>query len=125
MLFRSALFGVYGLLALGLVLLILRRMDPYAKWKSWPIQAAFWSLNIGLGLMIVLSLLPVGILQTIASVDVGLWYARSADFLQQPHLVLFRWLRMVGDVIFMGGTAILAWFVVGLSTGWSIEKEAK
>lgn len=122
---HAALFGVYGLLALGLVLLILRRMDPYAKWKSWPIQAAFWSLNIGLGLMIVLSLLPVGILQTIASVDVGLWYARSADFLQQPHLVLFRWLRMVGDVIFMGGTAILAWFVVGLSTGWSIEKEAK
>jgi nitric oxide reductase subunit B len=83
------------------------------------LRLAFWSMNIGLGLMIVLSLLPIGLSQAWASMTQGLWYARSADFLQLPALEWLRWLRIVGDTVFIAGVAALAWFVVGLKTGWS------
>ena len=69
--------------------------------------------------MIALSLLPIGLLQAAASMEHGLWYARSAEFLQQPLLETLRWLRMVGDTVFLAGVAALVWFVVGLKTGWS------
>jgi hypothetical protein len=75
--------------------------------------------------MVLLSLLPVGILQTLASVQHGLWYARSAEFLQGPVLEKLRWLRVIGDVIFVAGVLALVWFVVGLKTGWSYARVAE
>jgi nitric oxide reductase subunit B len=72
--------------------------------------------------MVLLSLLPIGISQAIASIDKGMWYARSAEFMQQPYLQTFRWLRAVGDSLFAGGIVMLGWFVLGLKTGWSIRK---
>jgi nitric oxide reductase subunit B len=116
---HAALFGVYGLLSLGLVLVILRRLTT-GPWREGPLQVAFWAMNGGLALMIGLSLLPVGLFQAYASVETGLWYARSAEFLQQPHLEVLRWLRIVGDTVFLLGVASLTWFAVGLRTGWSL-----
>lgn len=55
-------------------------------WKNCVIRFAFRSINIGLVLMVFISGLLVGIAQTIASVEHGLWYARSAEFLQSPTL---------------------------------------
>jgi len=78
---------------------------------------AFWSLNIGLAAMVVLSLLPIGLAQTWASIEHGMWYARSADFMQQPFMQTLRWLRVVGDVIFSIGVMALAWFVFTLRPG--------
>ena len=57
--------------------------------------------------------------QTWASVEHGMWYARSAEFLQTPVLEVFRWLRSIGDTIFAVGILAVGWFVIGLSTGWS------
>ena len=71
--------------------------------------------------MILLSLLPVGLAQTWASVEHGMWYARSAEFLQNPTLQTLRWLRMIGDIIFGLGILAIGWFVIGISTGWSIR----
>ena len=51
-----------------------------------------------------------------------MWYARLAEFMQTPLLDTFRWLRVIGDTIFAVGTIALAWFVIGLKTGWSIDK---
>jgi hypothetical protein len=68
------------------------------------------------------SLLPIGLLQAVASMNEGLWFARSADFLQQPLIETLRWMRMVGDVVFLLGVASLARFVIGLRTGWSFQK---
>jgi nitric oxide reductase subunit B len=119
---HTALFGVYGLLSLGLVLLILRRLAPALAWKDRPLAYAFWSMNAGLVLMVGLSILPIGIAQATASVDTGLWYARSAEFLQSPLLERLRWLRIIGDSVFLSGVASLVWFVVGLKTGWSYER---
>ncbi len=119
---HTALFGVYGMLGIGLMLFVLRDMNLNVIWKEKTIRIAFWSLNIGLLLMAVLSLLPVGLAQTVASVKYGLWYARSAEFLASPTLEFFRWLRVVGDTIFALGALYLGWFVFGLKTGWSIKK---
>ena len=89
-----------------------------------PLLVAFWGMNVGLGLMIGLRLLPIGLMQTVANVDHGLWYARSADFLQQPLLENLRWLRIVGDTVFLVGVGSFAWFMLGLKTGWSYVKPA-
>jgi nitric oxide reductase subunit B len=122
---HAALFGVYGLLALGLVLVVLRRLNPEGVWREAPLRLAFWSMNVGLALMIALSLLPIGLMQTIASIERGLWYARSAEFLQQPVMETLRWMRMIGDTVFIVGVGALAWFIIGLKTGWSYAKTAE
>lgn len=116
---HTALFGVYGLLSLGLVLMIFRKLGSQAPWREGALRYSFWAMNGGLALMVLLSLLPIGLAQTWASVEEGLWFARSADFLQTPLLENLRWMRMVGDTVFLSGVAALAWFTIGLKTGWS------
>lgn len=119
---HTALFGVYGVLGIGLMLFVLKGLYRQNVWKDGLIGFAFWSINIGLMLMALLSLLPMGMLQAIASVNEGMWYARSAEFMQQPLMETFRWLRAIGDTIFAIGTVALALFVVGLKFGWSFKK---
>lgn len=120
---HTALFGVYGMLGIGLMLFVLRDMNKDSEWKDRWIKFAFWCINIGLILMVLISVLPVGLSQTVASVNHGLWYARSAEFMQQPHILTFKWLRIFGDTVFAAGTIALAWFVFGLAGGWSIKKK--
>lgn len=120
---HTALFGVYGLLSLGLVLLIARVMtDATTVWKERALAYAFWAMNGGLALMVVLSLMPIGLAQAWASIEQGTWFARSAEFLQLPVMQALRWLRLVGDVVFLSGVAALAWFFIGLLTGHSHER---
>jgi nitric oxide reductase subunit B len=119
---HTALFGVYGMLGIGLMLFVLKGLTSKYVWKDRYISIAFWGLNIGILLMAVISLLPVGVLQTIASIKHGMWYARSADFMQNPTLQTLRWLRIIGDTIFAVGALALAVFVVGLKTGWSVAR---
>ena len=121
---HTALFGVYGMLALGLMLFCLRALRPGTAWKEMPLSIAFWTINVGLALMVLLSVLPVGLLQAWASVEVGTWYARSAEFMQQPLLNHLRWMRMIGDTMFAFGALVLGWFVLGLITGHSFDKSA-
>jgi len=120
---HTALFGVYGMLGIGLMLFVLKGMAARRVWKEGVIRFALWSINIGLALMVLLSVLPVGLAQTVASVGHGLWYARSAEFMQQGWLDTARWLRIIGDTLFAVGAVALAWFVLGLKTGWSVRQE--
>jgi nitric oxide reductase subunit B len=120
---HTALFGVYGMLGIGLMLFCLKGLATRNKWRTGVLGPSFWSINVGLALMVLLSLLPVGLMQTWASVEQGLWYARSAQFLQTDTMHILRWLRLVGDTIFALGIMGLGWFVVGLKTGWSVSPE--
>jgi nitric oxide reductase subunit B len=120
---HTALFGVYGMLGLGLMLFCLRVLYVRRDWKDGIIKFAFWAINGGLALMVLLSLLPVGFLQTWASVEHGYWFARSAEFLYSPTITLFKWLRAPGDTIFAVGIATLVLFIFGLATGHSLVKE--
>jgi nitric oxide reductase subunit B len=108
---HAALFGVYGMLGIGLMLVCLRAMNPEQKWREGWLKFSFWSMNIGLLAMCLLSLLPVGLLQTWASVDQGYWYARDTEFMQQPLMQTLRWLRAPGDTLFAIGALVLVAFV--------------
>ncbi|WP_196892445.1 nitric-oxide reductase large subunit [Aureivirga marina] len=120
---HAALFGVYGMLGIGLTLFAIKGLSAQSPWKDGVIKFSFWALNIGLILMIVLSLLPVGLAQTVASVNEGMWYARSAEFQQQEYIRTLKWLRLVGDTVFAIGSLTLIYFIIGLKTGWSLKKE--
>jgi len=121
---HTALFGVYGMLGIGLMLFCLRAVSIGRDWNTGALKLAFWSINIGLAAMVLLSLLPVGIAQAIASIDKGMWYARSAEFLQQPYVQNLKWLRAIGDSLFAVGVLSLGWLVLGLKTGWSYRPGA-
>ncbi len=101
---HGATFGVYGMLSLGLVLLIVQTCFQEKEWNSKLMNYSFWGLNLGLGLMIVMSLLPIGLIQFQASLEHGLWFARSSEVMQTDLIQNLRWMRAVGDTIFaMGG----------------------
>ena len=108
---HAALFGVYGMLGIGLMLTCLRALSPAKVWNDKWMAFAFWSMNLGLAAMCFLSLLPVGLLQTKASVERGYWYARSTEFLDTPLLQTLRWLRAPGDILFALGALALVAFV--------------
>jgi len=111
---HTALFGVYGMLGLGLMLFCLRGLKPDAVWNEARLRSAFWAFNIGLTLMAALTLLPLGVLQLAAALDHGYWYARSAEFMGRPLIHLLIWMRVPGDTIFAGGAILIAWFVLRL-----------
>ncbi len=118
---HAALFGVYGMLGIGLMLMCLRVLIPGRPWKDGMLKLGFWGLNIGLFTMCILSLLPVGLLQTKASVEHGYWFARSSEFLQTNLMQTLRWMRVPGDTIFFLGAVALVWFIVGLWSGRSFS----
>jgi nitric oxide reductase subunit B len=111
---HAALFGVYGMLGLALMLFCARAAAPDREWNERPLAVSFWLLNAGLFAMVVISLLPVGLLQTQASVEVGYWYARSAEFLQTPGMSALRWSRVFGDTIFAAGAVVFVYFMLTL-----------
>ncbi len=106
---HAALFGVYGFLALGFVLLVASYIKPNAEFNESLMTWGFWLLNCGLVLMIAISLLPVGVIQAYASITQGLWYARSEGFMQQELLDTLRWVRTIADLIFIGGACCVSW----------------
>ena len=116
---HAALFGVYGILGIRLMLFCLRGLYPDYKWNDKLIGTAFWMINIGLFLMVTVSVLPIGILQAHESITNAYWSARSADFLQQPFMQVIRWLRMPGDLLLGTGELLLVVFIFGLQFGWS------
>jgi nitric oxide reductase subunit B len=110
---HTALFGVYGMLGMGLVLFTVKALRPHLVWPERLMKVSFWSINIGLGAMVIISVLPVGLIQTWAAVDVGYWYARSAELLQSPLMDALRWSRVIGDTVFTIGAL---GFVVAVAT---------
>ncbi len=120
---HTALFGVYGMLGIALVLFCLRGLRPRQVWDEKMLRFAFWSLNIGLALMAVLTLLPLGTLQLLAAIEHGYWYARSAEFMGKPLVDLLVWMRVPGDTIFSIGALALTWFVIRLWVNPKMEGE--
>ena len=108
---HAALFGVYGMLGLGLTLYCMRGLTDVSRWNHKLLKVSFWSLNIGLAMMTFLSLLPQGVWQTYASIKHGYAYARSAEFIHSPVTEALVWARVPGDLVFTVGVAAFCWFV--------------
>ncbi len=114
---HAALFGVYGMLGIGLLLFCLRGLSDRAAWSDKLLAPTFWSLNIGLAMMVFISLVPAGIYQAWASISEGMWFARSPEVIHSHFMETLVWLRVPGDVVFAVGTLLLALFAIRLLTG--------
>ena len=111
---HAALFGVYGMLGIGLMLFCLRGLYERGLHLDRFLKPAFWSLNGGLAMMVFLSILPAGIYQAWASIAKGMWYARSPEIVHSPVMEMLVWLRVPGDILFAGGAVLLAWYALNL-----------
>jgi nitric oxide reductase subunit B len=104
---HTALFGAFGMLAIGLVYFCLR----YIAADQYPFSErigrwAFWLYNWGLVLWIVLNFFPIGWPQLDAVYEHGLAYARSMTFYRTT--TLWQWMRLPGDVVFALGAVLMA-----------------
>jgi len=111
---HAALFGVYGMLGIGLMLFCLRGLYDRGLHADRWLKPAFWSLNVGLAMMVFMSLLPAGIYQAWASLSEGLWYARSPAIVHSGVMETLVWLRVPGDIVFAAGSVFLALYALKL-----------
>ena len=100
---HAAMMGVFGMLAIALTVFVLRQTSNDVQWVSMEkyIKVAFWGTNIGLAMMIVLSLFPGGVRQVWDVMQNGYWHARSQAFIGSDTSRLIEWLRFPGDVVFI------------------------
>ena len=110
---HAALMGVYGNISLAALLFASKLLVKPSQWSEKLIFFSFWSINIGLMLMVLLDLFPAGIIQFSSIVDNGLWFARSHEFTGGGIFKKLTWLRGIGaSLFFFGGVIPLAWFMV-------------
>ena len=100
---HAAMMGVFGMLGAGLMVFVLREVATDETWSrlSRFVRVAFWGLNIGLAMMVVLSLFPGGVMQVLDVIANGYWHARSLDYTATPLARTLEWMRMPGDLVFM------------------------
>lgn len=120
---HAALMGVYGNLAIAAMLFCARWNITAARWDARLLRTIFWSLNLGLALMVVLDLFPVGLHQLSTVMTEGYAYARSQAYLQGNFFQSLTWLRGVGITVFvLGGVLPLLWFMI---SRWFDQKGAQ
>lgn len=113
---HAALMGVYGNLSLAAILFCCQLLFEPKQWNPKLISVSFWSINVGLLLMVFLDLFPAGILQFNAVLEKGLWFGRSSQFIESTPFQTLTWMRIVGGSLFVvGGVIPLAWFIVSRS----------
>jgi nitric oxide reductase subunit B len=105
--------GVYGNLAVAAILFCSRYVVDAAHWPAGTIRRIFWSLNLGLALMVVVDLFPVGVDQLMTVLEHGLAHGRSQQYVQGELFQTLTWARVVGGALFvLGGVLPLAWLLV-------------
>jgi nitric oxide reductase subunit B len=109
---HGALFGVYGMLSIALLLFSWRGLVDRKQWCDRPLALSFWGLNIGLLIMTLGTLLPIGVAQVWTSYKEGLWIARDASFFEKPLVALLGQLRIIPDtIIIVLGVLPLVYFL--------------
>jgi nitric oxide reductase subunit B len=120
---HAALMGVFGMLALALMMFSIRQVLPEVQWKRVEkyIRLSFWGTNLGLALMVLLALFPGGVMQFRDVLINGYWHARSPAYLDTPVAKLFEWVRLPGDLLF-GILGILPVVIAIGMTYWFTRK---
>jgi nitric oxide reductase subunit B len=109
---HGALFGVYGMLSIGLLLFSWRGLVERKYWSDRLLKVSFFGFNIGLLLLTLGTLFPVGILQTWISFRDGYWLARDASFFQSDFVQFIGSIRVIPDLaIILLGVLPLAIFL--------------
>ncbi|SDQ22957.1 nitric-oxide reductase large subunit [Pseudovibrio sp. Tun.PSC04-5.I4] len=123
---HAAMFGVYGLLGVGLMLFCLRSLIADDRWSDKWLKHAFWGLNIGLAMMLGLSLIPQGLYQAYISFTESYWLARAPETIHGPLMTALVWARVPGDIVFSWGIFSIIMFMYHAYFGEPIdEKTAK
>lgn len=100
---HAAFMGVFGMLALGLGVFVMRHVSDDALWgrvEPW-VRVGFWGLNLGLAGMVASNLFPNGVRQLLDVVEHGYWHARSVAFTADPTTRWIEWLRTPADLVFI------------------------
>jgi nitric oxide reductase subunit B len=115
---HAAMMGVFGMLAIALMAFVLRQTTDDAHWPGVEkyFKIAFFGTNIGLLMMVVMSLFPGGVLQVWDVVQHGYWHARSLDYTATQSARLLEWLRLPGDLVFIFFGAVP--LVIATLKGW-------
>ena len=97
------MFGVFGMLALGVLAFCVRNLAPDPAWARAEkfFRWGFWGVNGGLALMMVLSLFPAGVLQLHDVLQNGYAHARSPESTMTGWFHRSEWIRIVGDTVFL------------------------
>jgi nitric oxide reductase subunit B len=105
---HAAMFGVFGMLALAVLVFCLRAMQSDTTWEGTEkfVRVGFWGANAGLALMVILDLFPGGVIQLWDSIGNGYWHARRLTFLMGGTYHKLESLRMVGDMVFLFAGAL-------------------
>lgn len=105
---HAALMGVFGILATALMVFVLRQTSDDAHWPGVEkyLRCAFWGTNIGLALMVVMSLFAGGVLQLWEALQNGYWHARSLEYMGSERSHLIEWLSLPGHVVLIGVGAV-------------------
>jgi len=100
---HTAMFGVFGMLALAVVVFCSRELVDDARWRHVEplVRTGFWGLNVGLALMVLLDLFPGGVLQLWDSLTNGYWHARRLTYLLSGPFHALEWARIVADGVFL------------------------
>lgn len=108
---HAAMFGVKGNIAIAGMLFCAQHLLPKAAWSEKIIRTSFWSLNLGIALMMFLCLFPVGIYQIMIVFQEGLWFARSQEIITGGVWKTLVYFRTIGATLFIvGGVLPLVWF---------------
>jgi nitric oxide reductase subunit B len=100
---HAAMFGVFGMLALGVLVFCLRALADDRTWAANEklVRVGFWGLNVGLALMCLLDLFPAGVMQLWDSITHGYWHARELTFTMTGLFHTLEWIRAAADTVFL------------------------
>ncbi|MDD5559096.1 cbb3-type cytochrome c oxidase subunit I [Candidatus Methylomirabilis sp.] len=120
---HAAMFGVKGNIAIAGMLFACQHLFQRSAWNEKLIKGVFWSLQVGLVLMMMLDLFPVGLYQVATVFKQGLWAARAQAHVTDNVWITLTWMRTVGGAIFLfGGVLPLVYFI--LSRAGRMVREA-
>jgi nitric oxide reductase subunit B len=92
------------------MLFCMRGLTDPTRWNTWLLKLSFWCLNIGLAMMVFLSLFPQGLWQTYISFTQDYATARSAETIHSQVMETLVWARVPGDIVFGVGAIAFAIF---------------
>jgi nitric oxide reductase subunit B len=106
------------MLAVALMVFVLRQTSTDERWPGVEkyVKVAFWGTNVGLAMMLGMSLFPSGVLQVWDVAQHGYWHARSIDYMSTSRSQLIEWLRLPGDLVFILLGAVP--LVIAAMKGW-------
>ncbi len=122
---HAAMFGVKGNIALAGVLFCCQHLFRAGSWNPRLVKLAFWSLNIGVALMMFLDLFPAGLYQLSVVLDDGFWHARSQQIVTGSVFQTLTYFRTIGGVVFVVGVVSLIWFILSRWTQLKPERDSQ